>query len=79
MTTIATSSDDAGQYNKRDGRASSLIILPEPDDVDEPTTDANANPLSNCPEAGSAHVPQNDVKESPLSNRPEAVVDGATG
>ena len=66
-------------HKKRDGRASSLIILPEPDDVVEPTTDANAYPLSNCPEAGSAHVPQNDVKESPLSNRPEAVVDGATG
>ena len=66
-------------HNKTDGRACSLIILPEPDDVDEPTTDANAYPLSNCPEAGSAHVPQNDVKESPLSNRPEAVVDGATG
>ena len=60
-------------HNKTDGRASSLIILPEPDDVDEPfpTTDADAY----------LQLMLNliDVKESPLSNRPEAVDDGALG
>ena len=52
-------------HNKTDGRACSLIILPEPDDVDAPfptnhffpTTDADAYSFSNLPENGDDGAP----------------------